>query len=88
MPLPDALDTPRFKAAWSEWIAYRRERKLTCTPRTLTKQLNEAADWGERDAIEAINTSITKGWQGFFKPKGNSYGRTNGFDPSEPITPI
>jgi len=75
--IPESLDTTEFAEAWSEWLAYRRERKATCSPRTLTKQLAMLADLGPPTAIQAIQASITNGWQGIFPPKhGNANGRS------------
>lgn len=67
--LPAALDTPRFSAAWSEWINYRRERRLSLRERTVAKQISTFAIWGELRAIEAIDASIRNGWQGVFEPR-------------------
>ena len=69
--VPSELDTEQFKAAWGEWLAYRRERRLTCTPRTLNAQLRKLATWGPATALDAIETAIRAGWQGLFEPKSN-----------------
>ena len=67
--LPPELQTQRFAAAWSEWLTYRRERRLTCTPRTLAAQVAKCVEMGGPAAVEAINASIAAGWQGIFPPK-------------------
>jgi hypothetical protein len=67
--IPLSLDTPEFRVAWAEWLAYRHERRLTCTARTLTAQLTALEGMGEPAAIESIRTSIGAGWQGLFPPK-------------------
>jgi len=75
---PPLLDTPLFHAAWSEYLAYRRESKLsTLKPRSVTAKLAECAGWGHDEAIESIRMTIANGWQGLFaaKPKGNSHDR-------------
>ena len=69
IPVPATLDTPQFHAAWTEWLAYRRERKLTLTHRTIAKQLAALEAWGEPAAIQAIGDAIRGGWQGLFEPK-------------------
>lgn len=69
VPIPADLDTPEFREAWGEWLAYRRGRRLTCTSITLTKQLTLLAGWGVGKAIESINASITNGWTGLFDQK-------------------
>lgn len=67
--IPDSLDTDSFKSAWADWLAYRRERRLTTTERTVKAQLANLAAWGETAAVEAIRDSIANGWQGLFRPK-------------------
>lgn len=82
VPIPDSLSTPGFKASWTEWIRYRRKRKLTLVPLTLTKQLEKLEKLGEANAIQAIENSIQNGWQGLFDPKPD--GRT----PQQPRLPL
>lgn len=77
VPIPPELDSREFREAWSEWLGYRRERKLTRTPRTLDAQLKKLAAWGSAAAIESIHTSIANGWIGLFEPKGNQNGSYN-----------
>lgn len=67
--LPAALDTPAFRDSWAEWVAYRRDRRLSLRERTVAKQISDFARWGEPAAIEAINTSIRNGWTGVFESK-------------------
>lgn len=67
--IPDALDCDAFRAAWDEWIAYRRERRLTVTPRTLKAQAAKLAGFGLDGALASIEQSIAQGWQGLFEPK-------------------
>ena len=66
---PPGLDTPTFSAMWSEWIAYRREGRMSIRARTLRKQLDLLAAMSEPRAIEAIESSIRNGWKGLFEPK-------------------
>lgn len=75
LEIPGVLRDGRFEAVWEEWIAYRRERRLTVTPRTLKAQLADMAKWGPEKAIESINDAIRSGWQGVFEPKPNGAGR-------------
>lgn len=69
--IPKALESQEFRTAWDEWIAYRRERRLSLTERTVNKQLTDFAEWGKADAVEAISTAIRNGYQGVFRPKEN-----------------
>lgn len=67
---PVGLDSAGFRAAWLDWLAYRREAKLgKWKPRTVSAKLAEMAGWGEAAAIESIRSSIANGWQGLFEPK-------------------
>ncbi|MBN2580948.1 MAG: helix-turn-helix domain-containing protein [Pirellulales bacterium] len=68
---PSELDNEQCRTAWGEWLAYRRERRLTCTPRTLNAQLCKLASWGPTAAIQAIENAIAGGWQGLFEPRPN-----------------
>jgi hypothetical protein len=58
-----------FATAWSEWIAYRKERRLTCTARTLSGQIRLLSGLNEPEAVAVINQSIVNGWQGLFELK-------------------
>jgi hypothetical protein len=67
--IPACLDTPEFRAAWGEWLSYRHDRRLTCRPQTLQKQLAFLAALGSASAaVVSVETSIRSGWQGLFKP--------------------
>jgi len=69
--IPDSLDTDEFRSAWDDWTAYRRERKLTTTDRTVKSQLKMLEKLGARAAIETIEVSIRNGWAGLFPEKTN-----------------
>lgn len=71
--VPRVLDCPRFRTAWSQWLAYRRESRLpSWKPVTIQKQLRQLAEAGLDLAINAIETSITNGWHGLFPKSGHS----------------
>ena len=75
LDLPAELDSVRFRAAWSAWLAYRRETKLKrWTDRTVKLQLRELAAAGEAVAVEAIRKSIANGWHGLFPHPDNANG--------------
>lgn len=72
-PLPDALNVPAFRAAWSDWFDYRRERNLGAwKPRTIEAKLAELEPLGPAVATEAIRRSIANGWQGIFPDRRGS----------------
>lgn len=66
LPLPGALDTDRFRAAWTEWIDYRQARASPLTAPSFARQLTRLAEIGHDNAIACIDTSIANGYQGLF----------------------
>lgn len=90
-PLPANLQTDAFRAAWDEWQKHRKEKRATLTPTAAKRQLAELAEWGEADAIAAIQNSIKNGWQGIFPPKSSEntrkYKQTeSGYDADRQLT--
>ena len=71
MPLPPELDTPAFKAAWSDWINSRRDRRQSLREQPIAKQLEFLASLGASAAVQSIAESIRNDWKGLFAPKGN-----------------
>lgn len=71
---PELAAHSGWEEAWGEWLAYRRERKLTCTPATLKKQLHKLATMP--DPLAVMEQSITQGWAGLFPLKGAGKPRT------------
>ena len=70
--LPAELETETFRAAWADWLAYRRECKVSpYKPRALAAQLAMLAEWGHDVAIESIRQSIRQQWRGLFEPKAS-----------------
>jgi len=71
MNLPEQLDTDSFRAAWAEWLAYRKERRLpNYKPTGEKRTLSMLADMGHDNAVASIGQSIAQNWQGLFEPKG------------------
>ena len=71
-PLPVLLDTEEFRAVWKDYSDYRKQAKLRrLTAISLRNQWAEMEGWGHEVAVEAVRTTIRKGWQGIFKPKAN-----------------
>jgi len=74
--IPAELNTPAFLAAWSDYLAFRRERRLPkLIPRSQAAQLAKMARWGCNAAIQSIRETIAQGWQGLFEPKGGNLAR-------------
>jgi len=77
--VPAELASPQFSAAWSAWLAYRKDRRLTCRPQTLRAQLTSLAPLGSAAASECLAESVRNGWHGVFpgkfqQAKGGSHG--------------
>ena len=64
-----------FVKAWTEWLEYRKERKLKTAAITVKKQLDFLSTYAASEAIEIINASIQNGWQGLFAPKQTFQGK-------------
>lgn len=72
-PMPAGLDTPEFRSAWADWLAYRHERRLPkLIPKSIDAQLQKLAGWGQKDALASIKQSIEQQWQGLFEPRAIS----------------
>jgi uncharacterized protein YdaU (DUF1376 family) len=71
IPLP--FKSPNFASMWSEWLQHRKEARIkNYTPtglRRLFKWLVETSGGDEQVAIQIIDQSLTKGWQGLFELK-------------------
>jgi hypothetical protein len=65
---PADLDTEPFRAAWSDWLADRAERRLPrYTARARDMQLKRLAALGPARAVAAIEWSIAQGYKGIFE---------------------
>lgn len=74
--MPAELETEAFRAAWADWLAYRRECKVSqYRPRALAAQLAMLAEWGPDAAVDSIRQSIRQQWRGLFEPKNNAQWR-------------
>lgn len=72
----------KFKQSWQEWVKYRKERRLPKYTETgLKKTFKDLATLcgGDEDtAIQIIDQSISKCWQGLFALKSAPVGKVNG----------
>ena len=77
---PARLETPKFRAAWTQYMLYRKERRLSAyTPRSLQAKLLELAAYGPDIATAAIEKTIANNWQGIFPERLNpTPGQSNG----------
>ena len=70
-PIPKELDTPEFREAWGEWLAYRIEKRKPVTPRSARMSFKTLMDMGPPRAVAAIQHSIGNGYQGIFEGNQN-----------------
>ena len=68
IPIPTVLDFDRFKEAWRDWVAYRKEKRQTLKESTIKIQFRFLAEHSS-DAVEIIEQSIRNGWTGLFELK-------------------
>ena len=78
--IPERLDTPEFRVAWAEWIAYRSKMHGQWLPESAEKKLDSLAKIGPERAVAAIRHSIESSWKGIFE-SGESRRRHHGDDP-------
>lgn len=82
---PSVLDREDFKTVWEEYVAYRKQRKLsTLTEQGVALKLKELAEWGVLDAVTAIRQTIANGWQGIFRKTTQ---QQMPFNPTQPAKP-
>lgn len=71
IPLP--FKGADFASIWAEWLQYRKEARIkNYTPtglKRLFKWLSDTSNGDEQVAIQIIDQSLTKGWQGLFELK-------------------
>jgi len=65
-----------FKEAWGEWLEYRKEANMKCTPRAMKMQLSNLEKWD--NPIQVIQKSIANNYAGLFELT------TNGKHPQSP----
>lgn len=76
--IPESLNTDPFKAAWSDWLGYKAERREKYKSRGQKAGLSKLACMGPQRAVDALKHSMAMGWQGFFEEKTNGKANGNG----------
>lgn len=66
--VPASLDTPEFRAAWADWLAYRAEARKPVLATSAESQFKRLAAMGPTSAAAAIRHSIAQGYQGITLP--------------------
>lgn len=75
MTLPTWIDSIR----WQEWLEIRRRKRTPNTEGALKASVERLTKWRAEgfDPNEIVRDSVSNGWQGLFRPKGNDHGTTN-----------
>jgi hypothetical protein len=58
-----------FSEAWKRWESHRKEKRKPITPTSRAQQLKKLGQMSERAAIEMIDYTIFKGWEGLREPE-------------------
>lgn len=71
-PLP--YESKEFVDAWGNWLRHKKAIKQKLPQTTISGQFKNLAKWGESNAIQSIENSISNNWRGLFEiqPKGSS----------------
>jgi uncharacterized protein YdaU (DUF1376 family) len=64
--LPAGLDCSEFRAAWTNWVAYRKSIKRPLTLASAPAAFKKALEVGVPAAIKGFETSMANGWQAAF----------------------
>ena len=70
--IPARLCCDEFLEAWATWLTHRRELKKPVTKTQALKQLAELAELPPTKAVEMIDYTIARGWQGLRAPEPGS----------------
>jgi hypothetical protein len=69
-PIPPELDSDAFRAAWNDWLAFRRESKYgPMTPTGAKSTLTKLVKMGQRRATEAVILSTSNEWRGVWEDR-------------------
>jgi len=69
---PENLKTEKFEESWKDWEQHRREIKKPLKKTQALKQLKMLSELGEKRAIQTIEHTIEKGWQGLREPENGT----------------
>lgn len=68
--LPDELQTPKFVAAWRDFLAHCGQKNRRVTPLQRGRLLAQCEQLGPERAVAAIEHSIASGWTKLVEPDG------------------
>jgi hypothetical protein len=69
---PESLDTEECRRVVDDWVEHRRQKHNPATAEAVKKLLKKWADTGPAAFIEAVEHSISNGWDGVFAPKNSA----------------
>jgi len=78
--IPEALNTPAFRSAWTDFIDHRKSNRKPLSPKAAELNLKKCLELGPDTACSAIEQTIANGWTGIFEPKNTTPG-VNGSKP-------
>ena len=67
--IPESVDVPEFREAWTEFLDHRRHMGKPLTAQAVRRQLDHLATLGPTRAVAAIHHSVANGWQGIYEPQ-------------------
>ncbi|MCA9026219.1 MAG: helix-turn-helix domain-containing protein [Planctomycetaceae bacterium] len=78
--IPESLDTPVFRDAWSNWCEYRSSKQIPVSKQACNEQLRNLKEVGPDEAVATIKRSIANDWQGLFPHKQPTSKKVDGAD--------
>lgn len=80
-------NSEEFRAAWSEWVNYRREiKKSPVTELAAQKHAKLFVGLSVDQAIQSMDESIASSWTGLFAPRNNKQSPVSPMSPSAPAS--
>ncbi len=79
-PIPEALVSAEFCAAWADFVEHRQQLSHPVTPIAVRNLFIQLEKMGIDRAVKAIRHSVANGWQGIFEPRQNGAAPTSKVD--------
>lgn len=71
--LPMHLRTPAIRDAVTEWLEYRKRRRIVLTQAAIKRQVGTLTPLSPEQAVQWITCAIDRGWQSFYPPPADRY---------------
>ena len=85
--IPEALNTPAFRSAWTDFIDHRKSNRKPLSPKAAELNLKKCLELGHDIACSAIEQTIANGWTGIFEPKAATPGANGSKPKRDPRVP-